>query len=127
MTMDQIDSDLSEPWQRLRWARHQWQTRIGITPSAQAAAESLGMNPHTYRTYEGPPDRSRFANLSHQRAIQFGRKYGVSWRWLLTGEGSPKDVDMTEVQARVMSAMLSATVEKQHAVADIVERMLKAM
>ena len=120
-------ADMSEGWQRLRWARHRWQTKAGIKPSAQAAAESLGLNPHTYRTYEGPPDRSRYSPLTHQLAIRFGRKFGVSWQWLLTGEGDPTDIELNPSQQRIVDALRDAPCETQKAVADIVERLVRAM
>lgn len=125
--MDQSDDDIRQPWQRLRWARHRWQRSAGIKPSATAAAESLGIEPHTYRAFEGPEFRSKFTPLNHQRAIQFGRKFKVSWVWLLTGEGSPDDLEMNEHQQRIVDAMREVPEEKQAAAADIVERMLKAM
>jgi hypothetical protein len=125
--MDQSVDELRTPWQRLRWARHRWQRGLGISPNAAAAAESLGIEPHTYRSFEGPEDRSKFTPLNHQRAIEFGRKFKVSWVWLLTGEGAPDRVELNEPQQRIVTAMRDATDEKQQAIADVVERMLKAM
>jgi hypothetical protein len=101
--------------------------RPGKAPNAAAAAESLGIEPHTYRSFEGPEDRSKFTPINHQRAIEFGRKFKVSWVWLLTGEGAPDRVELNEPQQRIVTAMRDATDEKQQAIADVVERMLKAM
>jgi hypothetical protein len=125
--MDQSEDDLRTPWQRLRWARHRWQRSLGVAPNAAAAAESLGIEPHTYRAFEGPEDRSKFTPINHQRAIEFGRKFKVSWAWLLTGEGSPDSRALSEPQQRIVNAMRDASTAQQEAVADVVERMLRAM
>jgi len=77
-------AELREPWQRLRWAR-----RHAKYESARAAAGSLGENEATYSAYERRPDSSKHIPLSHQRAIQFAKKFKVRWQWLLIGEGEP--------------------------------------
>lgn len=75
---------LANRWERLRWAR------LNRSPFERAkdAAESLGIKPGTYRTYEhGPEDNGREPPLSELQRIC--RKYGVSWIWVATGEGTP--------------------------------------
>jgi len=78
--------DLREPWERLRWSRMQ----AGFE-RATNAAESLGINPVTYRSYERRPDQAGARNIDHQAAIRIAKKFKVSWEWLLTGAGSPQD------------------------------------
>ena len=89
--MNRSDS-LKETWERLTWARTKWQSSLGVKPSVRAAAQALAMKEGTYAAYERSPGTSKFTVLDHERAMQFGRKYKVSWVWLLTGEGSPDDL-----------------------------------
>lgn len=118
---------LAEPWERLKWARVQWQAAAGVVNgTAKDAAECLGMKEGTYRAYERPPDASKHIALDYQAAIRFGRKFRVSWTWLLTGEGTPFDDQLPEHQERVLRAMAAADEEKQKAVADMVEALLRA-
>jgi hypothetical protein len=117
-------TDLREPHERLRWARMQWQEARGIKPDAGAAAESLGINPHTYRAFERAPGTSKTIALDHQRAMQFGRKFGVSWQWLLIGEGTPQG-ELTPNERRVIDALREAPEARQTAVADAIEQLIK--
>jgi hypothetical protein len=106
-----------------------WQEKAGIRPNAAAAAESLGMQQHAYRAYERGPDASKHVALTHQRAQQFGRKFGVSWLWLLTGKGGPDDeveIELTPVERRLIDAVRAAPEARQTAVADAIEQLLKA-
>ena len=89
-------TELREPWDRLRWARF----KAGFE-RANEAAESLGMLPVTYRTYEREPGRPGARNFDHELAIRFAKKFKVSWTWLLTGEGAPDDKPNTELQVAV--------------------------
>ena len=126
--MDARLKDLREPHERLRWARMQWQEGRGIKPDATAAAESLGMKPHAYRAYERAPGSSKHTPLSHQKAIEFGRKYGVSWEWLMTGRGNPTDLglaQLTPTERRLIDALREAPEARQTAVADAIEQLLK--
>lgn len=79
------------PWERLRWARTHWQAERGASETARAAAESLGMLENTYSAYERPIGASKHTDLDASRARQFGKKFKVSWIWLLFGEGTPFD------------------------------------
>jgi hypothetical protein len=117
-------TDLREPHERLRWALMQWQEARGIKPDAGAAAESLGINPHTYRAFERAPGTSKTIALDHQRAMQFGRKFGVSWQWLLIGEGTPQG-ELTPNERRVIDALREAPEARQTAVADAIEQLIK--
>ena len=101
--------ELREPWDRLRWARF----KAGFE-RANEAAESLGMLPVTYRTYEREPGRPGARNFDHELAIRFAKKFKVSWTWLLTGEGAPDDKPNTELQVAVgqIEQRLKRIVEK---------------
>jgi len=125
--MDDRWTKAREPQDRLRWARIQWQEAKGIKPDAGAAAESLGLRPHTYRAYERNPDASKYTRLDDQRAIQFARKFGVNWIWLLTGEGRPDTPDdsLSPTERRVIDALREAPKDRQTAVADAITQLLK--
>lgn len=81
--------DCREFWQRLRWTRLYYAHKQGdaiFRPTD--AAVTLGEKPGTYRTWEEPkenggriPEMSRIQNIA--------AKFGVSWVWLLSGQGSP--------------------------------------
>lgn len=118
--------DCDGTWDRLRWARFRWQERAGVTPNAEAAAESLGVKAGTYRAYERRPGSSKHIALDHQTAMSFARKFGVSWQWLLTGMGHPDDLELTPNEQRVIDALREAPEDRQTAVADAIERLLKA-
>jgi hypothetical protein len=99
-----------------------WRPQAGaVSGTATDAAKSLGMQPGTYRAYEGPPDRSKFIALDHQVAIQAGRKFKVGWQWLLTGEGSPSEGVNVEPKNRILAAMTDLDDDDQDAIAAIVE------
>jgi len=117
----------TEPHDRLRWARVQWQEAKGIKPDAKAAAESLGLAPHTYRRYERSPESANHSALDHQKAIQFARKYKVNWIWLLTGEGTPYDRDdnLNAEERRMIDALREAPKDRQAAAADAIIQLLK--
>jgi hypothetical protein len=121
--------NLREPHERLRWARVRWQEQRGIKPDAGAAAESLGMAAHTYRAYERPPGASKHTALSHQRAIQFGRKFSVSWEWLMTGRGQPDDVgaaQLSPTERTLIDALREAPEARRAAATDAIIALLKA-
>lgn len=104
-----------------------WQEARGIKPEAGAAAESLGMKPHAYRAYERPEDSSKHTRLNDQRAIQFARKFGVNWQWLLLGEGTPDTADnqLTPTERRMIDALREAPEDRQAAAADAIIQLLK--
>lgn len=114
-------SRANEPWLRVRWARE----NAGF-PNMQAAADSLGMRQNTYSAFErDPAESSRARALDHQSAIQFGKKYRVSWVWLLSGEGTPFDKNLTEAQQRAIQAMESVTEDEQQRAAEMLELFLR--
>lgn len=113
--------DLKEGWQRLRWARLQ----TSAFADAEDAAKSLSMKGGTYRAYERAPGTSRHTPLNHEMARKFARKFGVSWVWLLTGEGEPFEASESRLE-RALFAAMEAPDEQQDLIADVVERILKA-
>nr|DAQ12770.1 MAG TPA: hypothetical protein [Caudoviricetes sp.] len=118
--MDTSWTEQREPWERLKWAR----TQAGFA-TATSAAESLGMKKDTYTAYERAVGSSKHTDIDHQRAIQFGRKFKVSWTWLLAAEGTPFDKPSSPAQERVLSAMANANPDEQDRVAEAVELLLK--
>jgi hypothetical protein len=112
--------DCEGTWDRLRWSR----IRAGFE-KANAAAESLGMKDDTYTAYERRPDSSKHTALDHQRAGQFAKKFKVSWRWLLLGEGEPGEIELTAAQKRAVAAMREAPEDEQERAADVIETMLR--
>lgn len=117
---------LEGTWDRLRWARMRWQEKQGVSPNAEAAAESLGLKAGTYRAYERRPGSSKNIALDHQTAPPLAKKFGVSWIWLLNGEGSPDDVQLTPNERKIIDAYREAPETRQTAVADAVIQLLKA-
>lgn len=85
----------------------------------------MGMQANTYSAYEREPGASKSTQLDHQRAIQFGRKFKVSWTWLLTGHGSPMDDQLTPAQERALAAMKVVEEAEQERAADVIEALLK--
>ncbi len=88
--MDTSWSHLANFWERVRWARLQWQQRTGMEDTARAAAEALGVNEDTYTSWERPP-RSRKEYLDVAIARKLGSKFKVNWVWLTGAEASPFD------------------------------------
>lgn len=81
--MDERWRDLRDYGERLRWARMRARFE-----RAKDAADSLGINPVTYRTYErrdGSDARRPPLSVSQMMA----RKFKVNWTWLVSGEGEP--------------------------------------
>lgn len=114
-------------WDRLKWARERWQAVAkAVNASAKDAAESLGMEPGTYRAYERRPGSSKHTSLDHQSAIRFGRKFKVSWMWLLLGEGTPFDDQLPEQQERVVRAMAKMDEQRQAEFAAMAEAFARA-
>jgi transcriptional regulator with XRE-family HTH domain len=83
---------MGEKWQELdgRWERLRWSRLRAGYERAKDAAESLGIKPGTYRTYEYPiGEGGREPALSELQRI--ARKLKVNWVWLATGDGSPDE------------------------------------
>jgi hypothetical protein len=92
---------LGHQWERLRWAR------LNRTEFKRAkdAAESLGIKPGTYRTYEyDPADNGREPPLSELQRIC--RKYKVNWIWVAAGEGSPDEGVVRDARAEAVTQRL---------------------
>lgn len=115
---------LSEPWQRLHWARARWQHGLGIKPTAKAAADSLGMEANTYSAYERAPDASKHTRLDHQSAIRFANKFKVNWVWLLLGWGTPDDLVLDAGEARLVQAIRAQPDESRESIVRAMETLL---
>lgn len=113
--------DLEGGWARLKWAR------MNRSPfeTAEAAAESMGIKPGTYRAYERPPHASKHIALDHQVAGKAAKKFKVNWVWLLTGKGSPDAADMSPAQERIMQATDGASEDELERAATVIEALLK--
>ncbi len=79
------------------------------------------MKPNTYRAYERDPRSSKHTALDQHRAVEFARRYGVNWRWLLLSQGAPFQDVPPSPQARVVEAMAQVSEADQNTVAEIVE------
>jgi hypothetical protein len=93
---------LGHQWERLRWARL---NRTNFQ-RAKDAADSMGIKPGTYRTYEHAPgeDGGRLPPLTELQRIC--RKYKVSWVWVATGEGTPDEGVVKDERVATMSERL---------------------
>ena len=119
---DKSWENLREGWQRVRWARERWQRRTkGAVGKASEAAESLGMKPGTYRTYERDREISKGSTLTVSTAERFARLFGVSDIWLLTGRGSPFKGSAGSHLMRIIRVLEAMPDEKQKAIADMIE------
>lgn len=117
--METTWTQAEESWERLKWAR----INAGFT-TATAAAESLGLRKDTYTAYERAPGSSKHTQLDHQMAIKAGRKYRVSWTWLLVGDGTPFDKPSNPHQRRAIQAMARVPEDKQEALAEAIEKLV---
>jgi len=77
---------IEEPADRLQDARRQ----AGY-PTAREAAAAFGWNPNTYKSHENGK-----RGIKRAMAERYGRAYGVSPAWLLTGENPPDFVDSNQ-------------------------------
>lgn len=116
--------DLEEVPDRLKWSRIRWQKSLGLAANAEAAAESVGIKPVTYRAYERRSDGSKSIELGVSTIIRLAKKFGVSWVWLASGEGSPFDQPVTGPAAQVADAMRRADPDRQKLAADLALRVL---
>jgi hypothetical protein len=119
--------DLEGTWDRLRWARMRWQRQANaVAATAAHAAQSLCMEPGTYRAYERRPGLSKHTPLDHQVAIRAARRFNVSWMWLLTGDGTPFDDVLTPAQERTLRAMQEMDDARQAEFAAMAEAAVRA-
>lgn len=87
--MDSSWEECREFWERLRWARLYYAHKRGdVVFRPTNAAETLNEKPGTYRTWEEPKENG--GRVPEMFRIQkIAEKFGVSWVWLLSGQGSP--------------------------------------
>lgn len=94
------------------------------------AAESMGLKPVTYRSYERPTSEAG-RGMKPQQAQQFARKFKVSWTWLLMGEGTPAietqaPPELVEINRRIESmtdpAQRTNALDLINGILDVVER-----
>jgi hypothetical protein len=87
---------MDSAWDRLRLARKRWMERHPDHRNAEDAARHFGWKPVTYRSHErAPEDNGRAFGV--EWAKTYADAYGVSWRWLLAGEGQPVDTDQARL------------------------------
>lgn len=122
--MDSEWSKLKHPWERVKWARMNWQRQIGSAATARAAAESLNMKENTYSAYERPNvDGRKSSGLDHHHAIKFGRKFKTNWVWLLTGEETP--FARTPAQIRALELLATVPDNVQEEAVEIMETVVR--
>jgi hypothetical protein len=103
-----------------------WQAASGaVGGSAKDAADSIGMEAGTYRAYERDPGSSKSIKLDHQAAIRLGKKFKVDWQWLLLGDGTPFDNQLSPELERVLKIMSGAPESQQKLLADAFEAIAK--
>jgi hypothetical protein len=116
-----------ESWERVAWARSQ------KYDTAKEAADALGMNEWTYSAYERRPGSSKHTKLSHQRAAQFGEKFGFRWDWLLLRAPTPfledrpaaPSVPLTPEERVVVAFRSGLSPERAELIAQVVEDLAK--
>lgn len=79
------------------------------------------MQEGTYRQYERGPGSSRWANLTHERAVEFARRFKVSWLWLLTGNGQPLDAETDRGSERILQLYGRLTQENRERLIALLE------
>jgi SOS-response transcriptional repressor LexA len=73
-------------WDRLRQARLKWMEGQPELRTAEDVARRFGWKPVTYRSHErAPEDNGRLIDV--RWAKEYAERFGVSWSWLLSGEG----------------------------------------
>lgn len=99
-------------WDRLRWARLNSPSQM----STEDAGRVIGVPAQTYRTYERRPGTPGARGISPQNAIQLGRRWKISWQWIISGEGTPFDKELSDAQLRLAAAYEAASPELRQAV-----------
>lgn len=114
---------LSEPWERLRWARSQ------RFETVKDGAVHVGMRPNTYSAYERRPDSSKHSQMDHQQAMHFANRFKVRWEWLLLGKGEPYEAKdeppPTEPMVRALKVMRGVSPAQQEAIATAIEALAR--
>lgn len=114
-------TNLSEPWERLRWARsRKYET-------ATAFADAIGMASGTYGHHERSPSASRTTKLDAQKAMRFAKALGIRWEWLAGGPGEPwlDGRGPATPKQRVNRALEALDLEEQERIADAVEALAR--
>ncbi len=115
------------PGERLKWARLYWQHQNGIeSRTAKQAAEALVWKRVPIGPTNGltPPRSTRLCRIS--APLRFGRKFKVSWTWILLNHGEPFDQVLGPAQERVLRIMSGAADDQQETIADMIEAYLNA-
>ena len=98
---------LNDPHERLTWARQR------KFKSRAEAARALGMKEGTYRAYERAPDASKSIPLDYEAALAFGRKFGVSWVWLLNGSSQDYQAEAETQTLQELQGLVARMDEEQ--------------
>ncbi len=114
---DQSWRNLTEPWERLRWARLK---KFG---TATEAATHFQMQPHTYRAYERPPTSSKHTPIDYEHAFLFANQLGVRWEWMMRGE-EPVWKERQPID-RIKEMIANKTEAQQEAIADAIAAILR--
>lgn len=92
------------------------------------AADSLGIKPGTYRTYERrKADGGRLPPLSETQRI--AKKLGVDWPWLATGDGRPDGepaATRDDRVARFVEMLLDVPADRQDDAINAAEAVIKS-
>lgn len=105
--------ELREFWERMRWTRLHYAHRQGdIIFRPTDAARTLNVQPVTYRTWEQAKENG--GRVPPLEAIQgIAGKFGVSWVWLATGQGSPFHDPRMEEQFNAFARRLPEVPEER--------------
>ena len=114
--------NVSEPWERLAWARAQ----RGFE-TATAFADSIGMRPNTYHNFEREPGRSKNTVLTAEKAKRFARPLRVRWEWLVDGTGNPwaEEPSLSPVAERLAGRVNALPEAEQRRVEAVVDALLR--
>jgi len=118
---------LREQHERVRWARERWQRRtMSRIDTATSAARALGIPSPTYLGYERAPGGSKTIGLKPAVARRLGQFFGVNWLWLLTGQGTPFESNLTEQQSKVLALIEGMSDAELKPVTDLLEMLRPA-
>lgn len=98
-------------WDRLAWAR----THAPVPMDTAAAGSVIGLSAQTYRTYERRPNTPGARAIDPQNIIKLGRRWKISWQWIISGEGTPFDRELEPRQLEVIETFERAPPELQEA------------
>lgn len=107
-------------WERLRWAR----LNAAAPMEPKDAAAVIGVKDGTYRAYERPPGASKTITIDPQNVIKLGRRWKISWQWIVSGEGTPFDKELSPTQLRLLTLLNEASPEDQERAVRAIEGFL---